>query len=58
MFNIRQKLLVFIQFTNNETVEIFQVLHDKVALLTRRRSEQGARNCEETLFRKVWTRYI
>ena len=30
----------------------------KVALLTRRRSEQGTRNHHPGIFRKVWTKYI
>ena len=37
---------------------MFHVLHNKVALLMRRRSEQGIRNCHQIIFRKVWTIYI
>ena len=44
--------------TNIEKVEILHVLHAKVALLMRRRSELGTRNCHQIIFRKVWTRYI
>ena len=35
----------------------FLVWHDKVALLTRRRSERGTRNYQQRVFRKVWTIY-
>ena len=44
--------------TNIEKVEILHVLHDKIALLMRRRSERGTRNCHQRLLRKVWTIYI
>ena len=44
--------------TNIEKVEILYVLHDKVTLLRRRRSERGTRNCHQRMFRKVWTTYI
>ena len=37
-----------------EKVEIFHVLRNKVALLMRRRSEQGTRNCHQPIFRKVF----
>ena len=39
-------------------VEIILFLHDKVALLRRRRSEHAARKREQRRFRKVSTRYI
>ena len=32
-------------------------IHDKVALLMRKHSERGARNCHQKSFRKVWTIY-
>ena len=41
-----------------EKVEILHVLHNKVALLMRRRSEPGTRNCHQIIFRRVWTIYI
>ena len=44
--------------TNIEKVEILHVLHDKVALLIRRRSERGTRNCHQRVCRKVCTIYI
>ena len=39
-------------------IEIFHVLHDKVLLLTKRRSLWETRNCQQRIFRKVWTIYI
>ena len=54
---IREKLLKKKSFcnTNIEKIEILHVLHDTVALLMRRRSERGARNCHQIIFRKFWT---
>ena len=43
--------------TNIEKFEILHVLHDKVALLMRRGSLPGTRNCDQIIFRKVWTIY-
>ena len=41
--------------TNNiGKVEIFHVLHDKVALLMKRRYERGTKNSHQKIFRKVW----
>ena len=44
--------------TNIEKVEILHVLHGKIALLMRERSEQGTRNCHQIIFRKVRAIYI
>ena len=41
-----------------EKFEILHVLHDKVALLMRKHSEWGTRNCHQKSFRKVWIIYI
>ena len=49
---LRKKLLVY---TNIDKVEIFHVLCNKVALLTMRHSQRGARNRHQRVFRKVWT---
>ena len=54
---LRKKLCV-LQCTNIEKVEIFHVLHHKVALPMRRRSEQRTRNQHQRIFGKVWTIYI
>ena len=43
--------------TNIEKFEILHVLHDKVALLMRRGSLPGTRNCDQIIFRKVWIIY-
>ena len=43
------------KYTNTEKVEIFHVLHNQGALLMKRRSEWGTRNCHQVIFRKVWT---
>ena len=43
--------------SNIEKVEILHLLHDKVALLMRKHSERGTRNCHQKGFRKVWTIY-
>ena len=40
--------------SNIEKVEILHVLHNKVALLMRKHSEWGTRNCHQKSFRKVW----
>ena len=44
--------------SNTENVEIFHGLHDKVALLMRRRSERGTRNRHQNIFGKVQTMHI
>ena len=44
--------------TNIEKVEILHVLHDKVALLMRKRSVRGTRNHYQRIFRNVWAIYI
>ena len=54
---LRKKLYV-LQCPNMEKVEIFHVLHHKVALLMRRRSEQRTRNRHQRIFGKVWTIHI
>ena len=41
--------------SNIEKVQIFYVLHEKVALLMKRRYKRGTRNCHRKFFRKVWT---
>ena len=41
-----------------DKVETFRVSYDKVTLVKRRRSEAGARNREQKLFRKGWIRFI
>ena len=48
LLNIKQKLFSLHSaiYTNIDKLEIILVLHDKVALLTRRRCEYGTRNCE------------
>ena len=55
VYCIREKLLrkkpFVLKYTNIEKVDIF-ILHDKVALLMRRRSERGTRNCQQSIFRK------
>ena len=40
MRNFSEKKLFSLKYTNIDKVKIFHVLHDKVALLTRRRSER------------------
>ena len=42
-------------YYNIDKVKIFCVIHDKVALLTRRCSEWGTRNRHQRIFRKVLT---
>ena len=44
--------------TKIDKVEIFYVVYNKVALLTRRLSEMGTRNCHQIIFRKVWAIYL
>ena len=51
---IRKEVLV-LWYTNIDKVTIFCVLHDKVALLTRRRSGRATRNREEITLRKSLT---
>ena len=46
---------ILLQYTNIDTVKIFCVLHDQVALLTRRCSEWETRNRHQIIFRKVLT---
>ena len=43
------------KISNIDKVKIFCVLHDKVALLTRRCSEWGATDCHQIIFRTVLT---
>ena len=50
-----RKELFASKYTNTEKVEIFHVLHNQGALLMKRRSEWGTRNCHQVIFRKVWT---
>ena len=40
-WDISQKKLFVLQYTNIEKVKIFCALHDKIALLTRRCSDNG-----------------
>ena len=56
IFSIRQTLFV-LQYISNVKVEIFHVLQDKVSPPTRRCAERGAKNRQEMIFKKVWTRY-
>ena len=46
-----------LKHTNIKKVETLYVLHDKVALLMRKRSERGTRNRHRRILRKVWTMY-
>ena len=51
---LRKNLFVLYSiYTNIAKVEIFHVLRNKVALLTRSHSEQGTRNRHQRIFRKV-----
>ena len=51
---LRKNLFVLYSiYTNIAKVEMFHVLRNKVALLTRSHSEQGTRNCHQRIFRKV-----
>ena len=55
----KKAIYIIIILSNNiEKVEISHFLHNKVALLTRRRSEWGLRNRHLRIFRKVWAIYI
>ena len=40
-------------YTNIDKVEVFHILHNKAALLTRRHSERGLRNRHQIIFGKV-----
>ena len=40
-------------YTSIDKAEMFHVVHNKVALLKRRRSERGTRNRHQRIFRKV-----
>ena len=45
-------------YNNNiEKVEILHI-HDKVALLMRKHSDPGTRNCHQKRFGKVWIIYV
>ena len=55
--NVSGKSYLSYNFPNINNTEIFYVLLDKVALLTRRRSELGKRNCHQKIFRKVLTMF-
>ena len=51
---LRKNLFVLYSiYTNIAKVEMFHVLRNKVALLTRSHSEQGTRNRHQRIFRKV-----
>ena len=54
---LRKKLYICIiyTYTNIDKVKIFYVIHNEVALLTRKCSERGTRNCHQRMFRKVLT---
>ena len=43
---------------NIDKFEIIRILHDKVALLTRKYSELETENRRQRKFRKVWTKYL
>ena len=59
MKNLSERSCLYYRKTSNiEKVEIIHVLHNKVTLLMRRRSEQGTRNCHKNIFRNVLTMYI
>ena len=49
--NSQNKAIIIVY--NIEEVEILHVSHNKVALLTKRRSERWTRNCQQITFRKV-----
>ena len=51
----QKKSYLYLSYTNIDKVKIFCVLHDKVALLTRRYSERETRNRHQRIFRKVLT---
>ena len=53
----REKLYICIMYTytNIDKVKIFCVIHNEDALLTRKCSEWGTRNCHQRMFRKVLT---
>ena len=53
--NVSEKMYLYYILTNIDKVKIFWILHDTVALLTRRHSERGTRNCHEIIFRKLFT---
>ena len=53
----RKKVFV-LSHTNIDKVKIFYVLHDQVALLTRRCSELGTRNRHQRIVKKIFTIYI
>ena len=49
----KKAICIIKYYTNIDKVKMFHVLHNKVALLTRRRSERGTRNRHQRTFRKV-----
>ena len=55
--NFSGKSYLYYNFPNINNAEIFYALHDKVALLTRRRSELGKRNCHQIIVRNVLTMF-
>ena len=54
---LRKKLYICIiyAYTNTDQVKIFCVIHSEVALLTRKCTEWGTRNCHQRMFKKVLT---
>ena len=44
--------LYYSRTSNIEKVEIFYVLHDKVALLMKRRYKRGTRNCHHKFLKR------
>ena len=54
---IKKKVFV-LEHTIIDKVKIYCVMHNKVALLTRRRSEQRTINRHQRIFRKLLTIYM
>ena len=54
----QKKSYLYLYYTNINKVKAFCVLHDKVALLTRRYSERERRNRHQIIFRKLIKRWI
>ena len=56
-FNTRKKLFV-LQYSNIDKFEMFRVLNDRVAQLTRRSSEWGRRNHQQSFGPSIYKRLI
>ena len=50
-----KKSYLYLYYTNIDKVKIFCVLHDKVALLTKRYCQWETRNRHQRIFRKALT---